>query len=120
MEEWFKLDAKNGPYEIRSGTSGTKETLTWHSVARRASTLTSNRIIARNVRTGEVWRVPTKAMEALRGLPALPPSLKRQVTARRQAASRAVRGAVSLEIARQLGALAHESSGRARVCREGF
>ena len=50
-----------------------------------------------------------------RGLPALPPSLKPAVLARRQAALRAVSGAVSLEIARQLGALAHESSGRARV-----
>ena len=64
--------------------------------------------------------MPTKAMEALRGLPALPPSLKRQVTARRQAALRAVSGSVSLEIARQLGALVHDSSGRARVSREGF
>ena len=67
-----------------------------------------------------VWRVPTKAMEALRGVPALPPSLKRQVTARSQAASCAVSGAVSLEIARQLGALAHDSAGSARVSREGF
>jgi len=57
VEEWFKLDAKNGPYEMRSGTSGTKETPTWHSVARRAPTLTSNGLIARDVRTGEVWRV---------------------------------------------------------------
>ena len=87
---------------MRSGTSRTKETLTWHSAARRAPTLTSNGLIARNVRTGEVWRVPTtKAMEALRGpfRHSRPPSsLKRQVTARRQAASHAVSGAVSLEI----------------------
>ena len=26
VEEWFKLDAKNGPCEMRSGTSGTKKT----------------------------------------------------------------------------------------------
>ena len=78
LEEWFKLDAKNGPCEMRSGSSGTKESTTWHSAARRrrAPTLTSNGLIARNVRTGEVRRVPTKAMEALRGLPALPPMPK--------------------------------------------
>ena len=64
--------------------------------------------------------MPTKAMEALRGIPALPSSLKPAVLARRQSASRAVSGAVSLEDAHQLGALAHEPSGRARVCREGF
>ena len=86
--------AKNGPCEMRSGTSGTQETPTWDSVARRAPTLTSNGLIARNVHTGEVWRVPKKAIEALRGLPALLSSLKRQLTARRQAASRAVSGAV--------------------------
>ena len=96
-------------------SSGTKESATWHSAARQAPTLTSNGLIARNVRTGQVWRVPTKAMEALRGLPALSPSLKPAVLARRQAASRAISGAVSLEIARQLGALAHDSSGRVRA-----
>ena len=114
MEEWFKLDAKNGPCEMRSGSSGTKESTTWHNAARRAPTLTSNGLIARNVRTGEVWRVPTKAIEALRGLPALPPSLKPAVLTRRQAASCAVSGAVSLEIPLQLGALSHDSSRRAR------
>ena len=68
-----------------------------------------------------MWRVPTKkAMEALRGLPAPPPSLKPAVLARRQAASRAVSGAVSIEIVRQLGALAHDSSGQARVYAKGF
>ena len=77
--------------------------------------MTSNGLIARNVRTGEVWRVPTKAMEALRGLPALPPSPKPVFLVHRQAASCAVGGAVSLEIARKLDALAHNSSGRARV-----
>ena len=90
VEEWFKLDAKNVPYEMRSGSSGTKESTTWHSVARRAPTFTSNGPIARNVRTGEVRRVPTKAMEALRSLPALPASLKPAVLVRCQAASRAV------------------------------
>ena len=118
LEEWFKRDAKNGPYEMRSGSFRIKESTTWHSAARRAPTLTSNGLIARNVRTGEVWRVLTKAMEALRGPAALPPSLKPAVLTRRQAASRAVSGAVSLQIARKLGALVHDSSGRARVWRE--
>ena len=69
VEEWFKLDAKNGSYEMRSRSSGTKESTTWNNVARRAPTLTSNGLIARNVRTGDLlWRVPTKAMEALRGV----------------------------------------------------
>ena len=89
MEEWSKLDAKNGPYEMRRGGSGTKESATWHSVARRAPTLSTNGLItrARNLRTGEaLWHMPTKAMETLRGLPALPPSLKPAVLARRQAA----------------------------------
>jgi len=100
---------------MRSGSSGTKEPTTWQSFARRAPTLTSNGLIARNMRTGEVWRVPTKAMGALCGLPAPLPSLKPAVLARRQAASRAVSGAVSLEVAGQLCALAHDSAVRARV-----
>ena len=34
VEEWFKLDAKNGPYEMQSWSSGTKEPTTWHSKER--------------------------------------------------------------------------------------
>ena len=34
VEEWFKLDAKNEPYEMRCGSSGTKESTEWHSAAR--------------------------------------------------------------------------------------
>jgi len=42
VEEWYKLDAKNGSYEMRSGSSGTTESATWNNVARRAPTLTSH------------------------------------------------------------------------------
>ena len=83
-----------GVPELRSRRRGTAP----HGEPQQLPTSTSNGLIARNVRTGEVWRVPMKAMEALRGLPALPPFPKPAVLARRQAALRAVSGAVSLEI----------------------
>ena len=108
VEEWFHLDPAAGPYEMRSGTSGSKATARWHGVARPAPTLTSNGLLARNVRTGEEWRVPTEAMESLRGLPALPATQVPSISARRAAAARAVSGAVSREIAFQLGALSRD------------
>ena len=86
VEEWFHLDPAAGPYEMRSGTSGSKATARWHGVARPAPTLTSNGLLARNVRTGEEWRVPTQAKESLRGLPALPPTQVPSISARRAAA----------------------------------
>ena len=104
VEKWLQLDSKNGPYEMRSGSSGSKANCTWLSVARHAPTLTSNGLLGRNARTGEEWRVPSATMEAMRSLEPLPHTGD-SIVARRKAVSRAITGQVSRAIAAQLRVL---------------